>query len=176
MLFVDTGRHFPETLRYRDALVDRLGLHLRIVSPDERTVREEDPDRTLAKRQPDECCRIRKTFPLQDALAGYDCWLTGRKRMHGGARSTLPYFERDGTHVKINPLATWDRATIAAYFTFHELPRHPLEGQGFPSIGCEPCTSRAAPGSEPRAGRWAGLDKTECGIHMGPDGKIVRGR
>lgn len=177
VVFIDTGRHFPETLRYRDELRERLGIRsLVAVRPDAATLAAEDPDHLLAANDPNACCRIRKVFPLQDLLADYDGWITGRKRMHGGSRSTLPSIERDGRHLKVNPLASWDREQVQAYFEAHDLPRHPLEGRGYASIGCEPCTVPANDEANPRAGRWHGVDKTECGIHLGPDGRFVRAR
>ena len=164
--FVDTGRLFGETLQYRDALVERLGLtSVQSVRPDPRRVKAVDGDMLQFQRDPGLCCYIRKVEPLQRALRPYDAWLTGRKRFQGGARSHMPAIEAADGRVKFNPLADWTRDDIEAHFDKHDLPRHPLEADGFLSIGCMPCTDRVAPGEDARAGRWRGQDKTECGIH-----------
>lgn len=166
VLFIDTGRHFPETLAYRDRLTSYLGLtDLRIVGPTAEEVARFDRDATRAVWDPDGCCAFRKTEPLQRALAGFDAWITGRKRFQSSTRLDLPVFERDAPHIKINPLASWSSADLAAYMSEHNLPAHPLVAQGFASIGCAPCTSIVRPGEDPRAGRWRGLEKLECGIH-----------
>ena len=115
---------------------------------------------------PDGCCDLRKVEPLRRALAPFDAWISGRKGFQGKTRSALPRFEEDEGRLKLNPLADWDRARIEAYFVEHDLPRHPLVEQGYPSIGCVPCTSKVQPGEDPRAGRWRGWDKVECGIHL----------
>lgn len=175
VLFIDTGSHFPETLAYRDLLAERLGLHLVSIAPNPALIAEEDPDGTLHARDPNMCCTLRKTFPLADALDGFDTWVSGRKRYQGRTRAALPALERDGSHIKVNPLVFWSPEQIAAYFARHDLPRHPLVARGFPSIGCAPCTRPVAPGTDQRAGRWAdNPDKSECGIHLGPDGRFVR--
>ena len=175
VLFLETHKHFPETLAYRDALVARLGLDLVTVTPDAALLAGDDPDGTLHRRDPNMCCMLRKTFPLADALAAFDTWISGRKRYQSSSRATVPVLERDGEKIKINPLTLWTRAENAAYFAAHDLPRHPLEAAGYPSIGCAPCTEPVAADGDPRAGRWTQLpDKTECGIHLGPDGRFVR--
>lgn len=175
VLFLDTGKHFPETLTYRDHVTDALDLNLRIVAPDEVVLEREDPHGTLHGRDLNACCTIRKTFPLQDAIAEFDSWISGRKRYQGAARSALPILERDGAKIKVNPFAVWSAEDVAAYFARHALPRHPLEAMGYPSIGCAPCTQPVADGDDQRAGRWAHMpDKTECGIHLGPDGRFAR--
>jgi phosphoadenosine phosphosulfate reductase len=115
---------------------------------------------------PDLCCYIRKTEPLQRALTGFDAWLTGRKRFQNAIRAELPLFETDGERIKVNPLASWSADDLRAYMVRHDLPEHPLVAKGYPSIGCVPCTTRVLPGEDQRAGRWRGLDKTECGIHV----------
>ena len=176
IIFLDTLRHFGETLAYRDSLVAHLQLtNVRSIRPSETMLSEEDPSGNLSRSNPDACCTLRKTFPLQDALDGFDTWITGRKRAHGGTRANLPYFERDGRHIKINPLILFDPPTVDAYFATHSLPRHPLLARGYKSIGCAPCTNPVNGRDDHRAGRWAGLEKTECGIHLGPDGRFVRG-
>ncbi|TCP44274.1 phosphoadenylyl-sulfate reductase [Rhodovulum marinum] len=177
VLFLDTGRHFPETLAYRDALAARLGLNLVILRPDPALIGAEDADGRLHARDPNMCCTLRKTFPLADALAGFDTWISGRKRYQATTRAALPAIERDGAHLKVNPLAFWSEADVAACFDRHALPRHPLVGRGYASIGCAPCTRPVRPDEDPRAGRWADTpDKTECGIHLGPDGRFARAR
>jgi phosphoadenosine phosphosulfate reductase len=168
ILFVDTCRLFGETLRYRDKLAERLGLtDVRDLRPDPTRLAAFDQDELLFSRQPDLCCRIRKVEPLQRALRGFEAWITGRKAFQNDARSGLPVFEAAEGRVKVNPLIGWSRAYLEAYFKRHDLPRHPLEAEGFLSIGCMPCTDRVAPGEDARAGRWRGLGKTECGIHLG---------
>lgn len=168
VIFLDTGKHFGETLRYRDDLVARLGLtDLRDVEPDQEALAREDADGLLFDRDPDRCCALRKVAPLKAALSGFEAWITGRKAFQAATRAGLPLFENDGPRVKVNPLRHWTPAFVADHFARHDLPRHPLEAQGFRSIGCFTCTARSAPAADPRAGRWAGLAKTECGIHSG---------
>lgn len=166
VLFLDTGKLFPETLSYRDRLVAKLGLmDIRLVRPDPRQIAREDADGFLFQRDPERCCALRKVAPLARALTGFDAWITGRKTYQGGERNGLRVFESDGSRVKVNPLAHWTKEDIERYFHSRELPRHPLEAEGYLSIGCMPCTDRARPDEDARAGRWRGLAKTECGIH-----------
>lgn len=166
LIFVNTQKMFGETLAYRDALAERLGFtDLRVYRPDPRLLAARDATGLRWSYDPDGCCDLRKSEPLRRALAGFDAWISGRKAFQGKSRTALPRFEIDEGRLKINPLADWDKARIDAYFTEHDLPRHPLEAQGYPSIGCSPCTSRVQPGEDPRAGRWRGWDKVECGIH-----------
>ena len=166
VIFLDTGKLFAETLRYRDALVGRLGLQdVRSVRPNERALALADPAGTLWESDPDVCCWQRKVEPLDEALAGFPAWITGRKRFQGGLRAVLPLIEREGDRVKVNALAPWSAEQLRRYIDEHDLPRHPLEAQGYRSIGCAPCTRPTAPGQDPRDGRWAGRNKTECGIH-----------
>ncbi len=173
--FLDTGWHFSETLTYRDDLATRLGLNVIIVRPDAGLIAEEDPDQLLHIADPNACCTIRKTFPLQDVLEGFTSWISGRKRFQAVTREALPLVERDGTRIKLNPLAFWTHEDVRQYFDKHDLPRHPLQAAGYPSIGCAPCTRAVAEGEEARSGRWPWMrDKTECGIHLGPDGRFVR--
>jgi phosphoadenosine phosphosulfate reductase len=145
---------------------------VRTIKPDPERIEALDPDGVLWYGNPDMCCRIRKVEPLGRALAGFGAWITGRKGFHGGARTNLQRIEvnQDDGRIKINPLADWRKADLDAYFERHALPRHPLEADGFLSIGCMPCTDRVAPGEHARAGRWRGKEKTECGIHV-PVGK-----
>ena len=167
VIFLDTGKLFGETLRYRDELVRRLGLvEVRSVRPDPDRLAAEDPQGMLWRSDPDRCCALRKVEPLEQALGGFEAWINGRKRHHGGARAALPVIEAAGGRIKVNPLASWGRGEIDAYFAAHDLPRHPLEADGYRSVGCLPCSDRAQPGEGARDGRWRGSGKTECGIHV----------
>ena len=168
VLFLDTGRLFDETLRYRDRLVRHLRLEdVRTIAPDRDRLANEDRLSLLWLEDPDRCCAIRKVEPLVGVLEGFTAWVSGRKRYQGGGRATLPIFETDGGgRIKINPLANWSRDRIVEEFRLRDLPRHPLEAEGYASIGCATCTARAVSGEEPRAGRWRGRGKTECGIHL----------
>lgn len=166
VLFLDTGKHFPETLAYRDLLAERLGLtDLRTLSPDPELLAKRDATELRWSYDPDGCCDIRKVQPLALGLAGFDATITGRKAFQASTRAALPRFEIEGDRLKVNPLADWTKADLDAYFVAHDLPVHPLVAQGYLSIGCAPCTSVVKPGEDPRAGRWRGWDKTECGIH-----------
>jgi phosphoadenosine phosphosulfate reductase len=170
VLFLDTGKLFAETLRYRDRLVAQLGFEdVRTLTPDHRELLAKDRTGTLWLSDPDRCCAARKIGPLAHGLAGFDAWVSGRKRYHGGARAEMPIFEADEQgRTKVNPLALWSRSRIAAEFAARSLPRHPLEAAGYLSIGCRPCTEQVGPGEASRAGRWRGRGKTECGIHRVP--------
>lgn len=173
VIFLETGKHFPETLGYRDELTSRLGLRdVRSIRPEAVQLERHDPEGALWRRDPDFCCHLRKVLPLKRALAGFDAWVTGRKRFQDAARAALPPIEVDGTRIKINPLAGWSADQLEAGLEVAGLPRHPLVEDGYPSIGCEPCTRRPAPGAGPRSGRWAGHNKTECGIHW-PGGEGI---
>ena len=169
VIFLDTGKLFGETLAYRERLVARLGLRqVRSVSPDAADLEAHDVDGVLWRLNPDQCCFVRKVLPLRRALAGLEAWINGRKGYQGELRTGLPLIEAVEGRVKVNPLAGWSRRDIDAYFECHDLPRHPLEADGFLSIGCMPCTDRVAADEGHRAGRWRGLDKSECGIHLPP--------
>ena len=166
VLFINTGRLFPETIEYRAKLAERLGLtDVRNIGPEPSRVAELDPIRALWMTDPDLCCHIRKTEPLTRGLTGFDAWFTGRKRFQSAVRARLDFFEPDGPRIKVNPLAEWSPADLLEYASIHDLPPHPLTAKGFPSIGCVPCTTKVMPGEDARAGRWRGLSKTECGIH-----------
>ena len=172
VVFLDTRRHFPETLTYVDDLMDQLGLTTLVrARPRPGNLAAEDPDTDLAERDSDRCCYLRKTLPMISVLRHYDCILTGRKRFQTDDRSTMDVVEVQETWLRANPLASWDLEDIQTYLQKHELLRHPLVSQGFSSIGCEPCTEAS---DDYRAGRWADKDKTECGIHITEDGRIVR--
>ncbi len=164
VLFLDTGYHFPETLAFRDELMARFGLTVRVIQP--------DPERATAARQealyrldPDRCCYVHKVLPMQRALRDLDAWISGIRRDQTSARAGTEVIELlpEG-QVKINPLVTWTREDIWRYIHQHDLPVHPLLAQGYLSIGCAPCTMPVFGGDE-RSGRWAGTGKTECGLH-----------
>lgn len=167
VVFLDTGQHFGETLEYRDRLAEDLGLtNLRIIHPRLEALSEKDPDGKLHKSDTDLCCEIRKVEPMARAVAPYAAWFTGRKRYQAKTRATMPVFEAVGDKIRINPLAHWTTADQAAYMRAHELRENPLVAFGYLSIGCFPCTEPVKPGEDARSGRWAGLAKVECGIHL----------
>ncbi|MET4683513.1 phosphoadenylyl-sulfate reductase [Brevundimonas faecalis] len=166
VVFLETGQHFFQTLAYRRELTDRLGLtDVRDVAPDPTDLSRIDSRGDLWRSRPDDCCAVRKVQPQQRALAGFDTRITGRKRFQNDQRAALPLFEVDGDVLVVNPLARWSPDQIETWLTEHQLPRHPLVEQGFPSIGCWPCTRAVEAGEGARDGRWAGQEKTECGIH-----------
>jgi phosphoadenosine phosphosulfate reductase len=166
VLFLDTGMLFAQTLDYRRSLAARLGLtQVRDLRPHFEDLATSDPNAELWQTDTDACCHIRKVLPLDRALNGFDAWLTGRKRFHGGDRLRLPVVEATEHHIKFNPLANLTKAELDAYAVEHDLPAHPLVAAGFPSVGCWPCTQPADSEGDVRAGRWAGSQKTECGIH-----------
>jgi phosphoadenosine phosphosulfate reductase len=165
--FIDTGMHFHQTLAYRDELSRVLGLTgVRTTQPVKEEVKAVDPKGVLNKTDPDACCEVRKVRPLTPALEGFSAWITGRKRFHGAGRANLPVFEFFEGRFKVNPLANWTQEDVNAYLAQRALPKHPLVLEGYPSIGCWPCTVRPADPSDIRSGRWAGRDKTECGLHV----------
>ena len=166
VIFLDTGWLFEETLAYRDTLIAVLGLRdVRSVKPLDEALSRQDPDRELWFSDPDACCRIRKVEPLARTLKPFAAWINGRKRFQGGARAEIPVVEEDGARLKFNPFANVAREEIEAIFKLSKLPPHPLVASGYLSVGCKPCSSRAAPDEDARAGRWRGRPKTECGIH-----------
>lgn len=175
VLFIDTRMLFSETLDYQRELAEKLSLcDVRTIRANPSRVSFEDPDGTLNQFNTDACCAVRKVEPLERALSGFDGWITGRKRFQGNGRETVDFFENEGDfRIKVNPLAHWGREDIVEYMVENRLPRHPLVAKGYPSIGCAPCTSAVKEGEDPRAGRWRGSAKTECGIHF-IDGKAVR--
>ena len=178
VLFLDTGMLFGQTLDYRQQLAARLGLtQVRDLRPQFQDLATTDPKADLWKTNTDACCHIRKVLPLDRAIGGLDAWITGRKRFHGGDRLRLAVVEETDGKIKFNPLANWGKEELDAYVLAHDLPPHPLVEFGYPSVGCWPCTQPAQEGEDVRAGRWAGSDKTECGIHVtradgGPDGDV----
>jgi phosphoadenosine phosphosulfate reductase len=165
VLFLDTGMLFAQTLDYRRALAATLGLtNVRDLRPAFADLATTDPRADLWKTDVNACCHIRKVVPLDLALKGFDGWITGRKRFQAATRAALPVVEA-GERIKINPLANWSKADLDAYATANDLPVHPLTAFGYPSIGCWPCTRAVSRGEDARSGRWAGSEKTECGIH-----------
>lgn len=168
VFFLDTGKHFPETLTYRDELETRLGLtNLITLHPDADELAARDDKGLRWSFDPDGCCELRKVRPLERALTSFDATISGRKAFQSATRANLPHFEIDAatTLLKVNPLASWTKADLDAYVMERDLPPHPLVAQGYPSIGCAPCTSKVRDGEDPRAGRWRGWEKTECGLH-----------
>lgn len=167
VLFLDTGKLFEQTLQYRDALIERLGLSdVRVLTPDQKQTAQQDEAGTLWFRDAEACCNIRKVQPLQRALKPFAAWINGRKRYQAGTRRDIALVEAEGARLKFNPLAGWSAAEIEAYFARHDLPRHPLVAEGYLSIGCATCTHPVATGQDARSGRWQGHEKTECGIHL----------
>lgn len=168
ILFLETGYHFKETLETRERAAKAFPITVVNVMP-RQTVEEQDAEfgKDLFARDPNLCCAMRKVDPLAGALKNYNAWVTGARRVDAATRSAMPVVTWDDKHglVKINPIAAWNDFQVEIYQTAHGLPRNPLVAQGYPSIGCEPCTRKVAAGEDPRSGRWAGMDKTECGIH-----------
>jgi phosphoadenosine phosphosulfate reductase len=174
VLFLNTHKLFGETMRYRDRLQETLGLtDIRSVGPHPDDRRAQDPEGTLWSRDPDACCHFRKVVPLRRALIGFDAIVTGRKRFQTADRATMHKVELVEGRVRFNPLVDWSLPELIAYMDEHRLPKHPLINDGYPSIGCIPCTRRVAAGEGYRDGRWAGSDKVECGIHSGVDGEGI---
>ena len=168
VLFLDTGHLFGQTLDYRKRLAAELGLtDVRDLRPAYADLATQDPKADLYRTSTDACCAIRKVAPLDLCLRGFEAWITGRKRFHGGARLHLPVVEQAEGKAKFNPLANFDKAALDAYFVQHGLPPHPLVEAGYASVGCWPCTKPTQDGADVRSGRWAGSEKTECGIHTG---------
>lgn len=173
VFFLNTGKLFGETLRYRDKLQLQLGLtDVRTCVPRRNEVAQHDANGTLYSKDPDVCCHLRKVRPLQRALLPFDAWITGRKRFQSDNRAKLQRIETADNKVKVNPLADWDLEDLNAYCKKFELPAHPLVKDGFLSIGCMPCTDRVGAGEDQRSGRWRGKSKTECGIHS-PNTRVL---
>jgi len=168
VVFLDTGYHFAETIGTRDAVEATMPVNLISITPVQ-TVAEQDAEygKDLFNRDPDLCCALRKVKPLQDALAGYDAWATGLRRAETHNRVIAPVvgWDEKKQKVKVSPLARWSDDEVDRYIADNAILVNPLQYDGYPSIGCWPCTRRVAPGEDARAGRWAGTDKTECGIH-----------
>ena len=168
VLFLDTGYHFAETYATRDEVAQNLRVNVVDVKP-VATVAQQDSllGKDLFARDPASCCALRKVEPLARSLQGYELWFTGVRRDEAPTRSNTPLVDWDEKNglVKVNPVATWSYAELLSYSEDHLLPVNPLLSQGYPSIGCAPCTKKVAPGADPRSGRWAGTSKTECGLH-----------
>jgi phosphoadenosine phosphosulfate reductase len=168
VLFLETGYHFAETIGTRDAVA--AVYDVKVVNAEaEHTDAQQDTllGRDLFARDPDRCCHLRKVVPLQRTLAGYDAWVTGVRRVEAPTRAATPLVTWDDRHglVKINPIAAWTDDDVQAYIDEHRVLVNPLVAEGYPSIGCLPCTAKPLPGADPRSGRWAGRGKTECGLH-----------
>lgn len=173
VIFLNTGKLFAETLLYRSQLTKRLGLtDVRIIEPEPEDIKSFDNNGTLWQSDVDTCCHIRKVLPLERALKGFHAWITGRKRFQGGIRTSLEQVETADWRLKVNPLANWTEEQISDYMTAHDLPPHPMVADGYPSIGCMPCTIPANE-KDARSGRWANQEKTECGIHWSANGRRV---
>ncbi|MEY8015661.1 phosphoadenylyl-sulfate reductase [Mycobacterium servetii] len=168
ILFLDTGYHFAETLGTRDAVESVYDVHILNVTP-EHTVAEQDEllGKDLFSRDPNECCRLRKVVPLRKALSGYSAWVTGIRRVEAPTRANAPFVSFDEAFglVKVNPLAAWTDEDMQNYIDKHGVLVNPLVDEGYPSIGCAPCTAKPAEGADPRSGRWQGQGKIECGLH-----------
>jgi phosphoadenosine phosphosulfate reductase len=173
--FLETGKHFAETLDYVETLKKHLGLiNVHAIHPNSEDVKRFDPNGDLWETDPDSCCHIRKTEPLEPITEQYGGWVTGRKRFQTKERGVLPHFElTSDDRIKVNPLAYFSDADVIEYRQKHNLPEHPLYAKGYKSIGCAPCTSVVAEGEDARAGRWRGLNKKECGIHFDFNGAIA---
>jgi phosphoadenosine phosphosulfate reductase len=168
VLFLDTGYHFVETIGTRDAVEAVYDINVVNVTP-ENTVAKQDElfGKDLFAREPNECCRMRKVEPLSKALRGYSAWVTGIRRVEAATRANAPLISWDKAFglVKINPIAAWTDEEMQAYIDANGVLVNPLVFEGYPSIGCAPCTAKVADGADPRSGRWQGSSKTECGLH-----------
>ncbi|BBU22077.1 phosphoadenylyl-sulfate reductase [Mycobacterium xenopi] len=168
VLFLDTGYHFVETIGTRDAIEAVYDVHVLNITP-EHTVAEQDRllGKNLFARDPNECCRLRKVAPLAKALRGYAAWVTGLRRVEAPTRANAPLisFDEQFKLVKVNPLAAWTDQDVADYIAEHDVLVNPLVYEGYPSIGCAPCTAKPVDGADPRSGRWKGTGKVECGLH-----------
>jgi phosphoadenosine phosphosulfate reductase len=169
VLFLDTGYHFAETIGTRDAVEAVYGVNVINVTP-EKTVEEQDAlfGKDLFARDASACCRMRKVEPLSKMLSGYAAWVTGIRRVEAPTRANAPLITFDEAFglVKINPLAAWTDEQMQEYIAANGILVNPLVDEGYPSIGCKPCTAKPLPGADPRSGRWAGQAKTECGLHV----------
>jgi phosphoadenosine phosphosulfate reductase len=175
VIFLDTGKLFPETLAYSERLEEELGLrNVRRLAPDAASLEQFDPSGELHKFDTEMCCFLRKSAPLDSVSGEFDVLISGRKRMHGNLRKDLEFVTLQDGKLKIDPLAAFSSLDLAAYAQQHQLPSHPLRLAGYRSIGCVPCTAAGGSDDDPRAGRWSGMEKTECGIHFTSNGKVIR--
>lgn len=166
IILIDTGKLFKETIRYKDILQTDFGLkNVKVFEPKAELLKEHDPLGGAHLSQSDLCCFIRKVEPLTRALKNTNIWISGRKKYQSASRSNLPLFELDDMRIKVNPLANWTKEDVSLYSDENKLPDHPLVKDNYLSIGCIPCTTAVKKGEEPRAGRWRGQVKSECGIH-----------
>jgi phosphoadenosine phosphosulfate reductase len=168
VLFLDTGYHFVETIGTRDAVEAVYDINVVNVTPENNVAKQDELyGKDLFAREPNECCRMRKVEPLSNALRGYTAWVTGIRRVEAPTRANAPLISWDKAFglVKINPLAAWTDEDMQDYIDANGVLVNPLVFEGYPSIGCAPCTAKPAEGADPRSGRWAGLSKTECGLH-----------
>jgi len=177
VVFLDTGYHFAETLSTKQRVSEKYPITLHSVLP-KQTVAEQDEmfGPRLHDRDPDACCNLRKVEPLRRSLAPFVAWASGIRRDEAESRRSVGVVEWDANRhmVKVNPIATWTQEDVDAYIAEHDVVVNPLVAQGYPSIGCAPCTRKVRPGEDPRSGRWAGLGKTECGLHVDSSGRLVR--
>ncbi|WP_210729908.1 MULTISPECIES: phosphoadenylyl-sulfate reductase [unclassified Rhodococcus (in: high G+C Gram-positive bacteria)] len=168
VLFLETGYHFAETIGTRDAVEAVYGVKI-VNARAELTVPQQDAleGKDLFAREPNRCCAMRKVAPLKKELANYSAWVTGIRRVESPTRANAPLISFDDGFglVKINPIAAWSDEDMQNYIDEHSILVNPLVDEGYPSIGCAPCTVKPAPGADPRSGRWAGKAKTECGLH-----------
>lgn len=172
VVFLDTRKHFSETLNYVDDLMDQLGLTTLVrVRPSLASIKAIDVDGSLHQYDANQCCYLRKTLPMIGVLRNFDCVLTGRKRFQTADRSEMDFVDVQRSWLRVNPLCNWSHAQVTSYLQERGILQHPLVLQGYASVGCLPCTE---PSSDIRAGRWAGTAKTECGIHLTNDGRDVR--
>lgn len=168
VLFLDTGYHFVETIGTRDAVEAVYDINVLNVTPENSVAKQDELyGKDLFAREPNECCRMRKVEPLSKALRGYSAWVTGIRRVEAPTRANAPLISWDKAFglVKINPLAAWSDEDVQSYIDANDVLVNPLVFEGYPSIGCAPCTAKPVEGADPRSGRWAGLSKTECGLH-----------
>jgi phosphoadenosine phosphosulfate reductase len=168
ILFLDTGYHFVETIGTRDAVEAVYDVNIVNVTPENSVARQDQLyGKDLFAREASECCRMRKVEPLGKALKGYSAWVTGIRRVEAPTRANAPLISWDKAFnlVKINPIAAWSDEEMQAYIDANDILVNPLVFEGYPSIGCAPCTSKPVEGADPRSGRWAGSSKTECGLH-----------
>ena len=176
VIFLDTGKLFPETHAFREEVTELLGLEdVRLATPAAGGLSRYDKNGDLWRHEPDLCCHIRKSEPLEEALRDFSGWITGRKRFQSNTRAALPIIEADASagRIKLNPLAHWRSEDVERYRILRDLPAHPLNAEGYRSIGCRPCTRPTREGEDPRAGRWWGVEKSECGIHQAAPGGLT---